>query len=121
MPIPRPSIMSSRSDGANPYASVAPVLGGEEPGRLGTASGEGGDLPYWLGWGGRSPPVKVVSCSGRPAMPVKVTGGCVRLSIPLRCLMVTSASALLMILLAFRIPPLWWQVLESVWYALPGH
>jgi hypothetical protein len=30
--------------------------------------------------------------------------------------MVTSASALLMILLAFRIPPLWWQVLESVWY-----
>lgn len=37
MPIPRPTIMSSRSVGVNPYASVAPVRGGEEPGRLGTA------------------------------------------------------------------------------------
>lgn len=70
MPIPRPTIMSSRSVGVNPYTSVASVRGGEEPGRLGTASGEGGDLPYWLGWGGRSLPVKVVSCSGRPAKPV---------------------------------------------------
>jgi len=71
MPVPRPTIMSSRSVGVNPYTSVAPVRGGEEPGRLGTANGEGGDLPYWLGWGGRSPPVKVVSCSGRSAKPVK--------------------------------------------------
>lgn len=72
MPIPRPTIMSSRSVGVNPYTSVAPVRGGEEPGRLGTANGEGGDLPYWLGWGGRSLSVKVVSCSGRSAKPVKV-------------------------------------------------
>ena len=46
---PRPTIMSSWSVGVNPYASVAAVLRGEEPGRLGTSNGEGGDLPSWLG------------------------------------------------------------------------
>lgn len=55
MPVSRPTIMSSRSVGANPYASVAPVQRGEEPGSLGTANGEGDDLPYWLGWGLESP------------------------------------------------------------------
>lgn len=49
-PAPRPTIMSSWSVGVNPYASVAAVLRGEEPGRLGTSYGEGGDLPSWLGW-----------------------------------------------------------------------
>jgi len=46
----RPTIMSSWSVGVNPYASVAAVKRGEEPGRLGTSCGEGGDLPSWLGW-----------------------------------------------------------------------
>lgn len=55
MPAQRPTIMSSRSVGVNPYASVAPVWGGEEPGSLGTAYGEGGGFPYWLGWGLESP------------------------------------------------------------------
>jgi len=47
--------MSSWSVGLNPYASVAAVLRGEEPGSLGTAYGEGGGLPSWLGWGLESP------------------------------------------------------------------
>lgn len=49
MPVPRSTIMFCQSVGANPYASVAVVLDGEEPGRFGTSNGEGGGLPSWLG------------------------------------------------------------------------
>lgn len=55
MPAQRPTIMSSRSVGVNPYASVALAGEGEEPGSLGTAYGEGNGFPYWLGWGLESP------------------------------------------------------------------